>query len=160
MSVWDSDLIKTLQYYLPPVLRTPVHLKWAEVFAHGFVQIFDELKQYRTATIKELNYNGQTNNLKRMLNDKFDNILRRFEVYNVFVLNLPDLFWTVPETTPNFFYLTSETTPNYIYTDAEYYAPVTVEVHVSSDFTALEATIRRMIESVLVASVRYIIVWI
>lgn len=160
MSIWNSNLTKTLQYYLPPVLRTPAHLKWIEVFAHGFVQIFDKLKQYRIATIKELNYNGQTNNLKRMLNDKFDKILRRFEVYNIFVLNLPDFFWTVPESTPNFFYTVPETVPNYIYTELEYYAPVTVEIHVPSDYTALEATIRRLIESVLVAGIRYKIVWI
>lgn len=160
MSIWNSNLTKTLQYYLPPVLRTPVHLKWTEVFAHGFVQIFDKLKQYRTETIKELNYNGQTNNLKRMLNDKFDKILRRCEVYNIFALSLPDFFWTVPENTPNFFYTVPESVLNYIYTELEYYAPVTVEIHVPSDYTALENTIRRLIESVLVAGIRYTIVWI
>lgn len=160
MSVWDTNLVKVLKYYLPPVLRQPLHLKWIEVFAYGFTQIFNALKQYRTRSQKELTYNGQTNNLKRMLNDKFDKILRRFEVYNIFALSLPDVFWTVPETTPNFFYQVSESTPNFIYTEIEYYAPVTVEIHAPSDYITLETTIRRAIESVLIASIRYKIVWI
>jgi hypothetical protein len=160
MSVWQSDLNKLLKQYLPPVLRTPVHVKWVEVFAHGFVQVFDALKEYRTQTLKELAYNGQTNNLKRMLNDKFDKILRRIEVYNIFALYLPDVFWQVAEAAPNYFYQVAEATPNFIYTELEYYAPVTVEVHIPSDYLGMEATIRRIIESVLISTVRYVIVWI
>lgn len=159
MSIWNTNLTKVLQYYLPPVLRTPIQLKWVDVLAYGFVQVFDDLKLYRTQTTKELAYNGQTNNLKRMLNDKFDKIMRRFEVYNIFVVNLPDFFWQVAETTPNYFYQVTETTPNYIYTEFEYYAPITVEIHVPTDLSGLEATIRRIIESVLIATIRYTIVW-
>jgi hypothetical protein len=160
MSIWNSNLTKLLQQYIPPVLRTPMHVKWVEVLAHGFVQVFDDLKEYRTQILKELAYNGQTNSLKRMLNDKFDNTLRRFEVRNIFVLNLPDFFWQVAENNPNYFYQIAEATPNYIYTELEYYAPVTVEIDVPDTLMGLEATIRRIIESVLLATVRYTIIWI
>ena len=77
---YDFDVNKILQQYLPIVLRKPKMLAWL----HSLFATIDSLKSFFLSFVgearKEVMQNGQVIRLENLLNNLFDNVLRRIRI--------------------------------------------------------------------------------
>lgn len=72
-----AGLVDTL---LPSLLRRPRLKAYLEALTAPVAELHGRLLSYIEQTRRELSYNGQTMNLERALNDRFDPALRRIYI--------------------------------------------------------------------------------
>lgn len=72
---WNLDRFVT--YMLPSFLRKGRQVAWLKVLLSPVDTLNNDLVQFNADTRYALNFTGQVISLERLLNDKFDNTLRR-----------------------------------------------------------------------------------
>jgi hypothetical protein len=81
MSKYKIDWLRFVTEYLPYVLRTNI-VAFAYVLLKPIRQIWGGVTTHITETDKILSYNSQYPNFQRLLNDLYDETLRRIKVYD------------------------------------------------------------------------------
>ncbi len=82
--------------------------------------IYEEFNLYFNTKKYELTFNGQVIYLKHILNNRFDETLRRIEIEDTVLINDIRLFNKSEENEITYIYNTSEENPLYIYQNSEY----------------------------------------
>lgn len=81
--IFDLKIKRLALLALPEDLRQPLHVAWIEFIVLPYLLIYEQFMTYRSFTLQELNYNGQTIMLEKCLNDKMDLYLRRIYLNNI-----------------------------------------------------------------------------
>lgn len=81
--IFNIDIKRLALLTLPEDLRQALHAAWIQFIVLPYVLVYNEFMSYRSFTLQELNYNGQTIMLQKCLNDKLDPYLRRIQLNNV-----------------------------------------------------------------------------
>lgn len=107
---WDID--DTIIMLMPSFLRKPRHFAWLKAILNPIKNLYAGFLVYRDEQIYEAYLTGQTIQLERLLNDLFDNSLRR--IYIVHSLDLDIILFLDEEAQPLedvVLYLDSEAEP-------------------------------------------------
>jgi len=78
--IFDWDINATKDQLLPPLLAKPKTRSWLQALLAPVLSLYNTFYAYRLQTIKTLRYNCQTIILENLLNDTFDNALRRIVI--------------------------------------------------------------------------------
>lgn len=78
--VFEIDFKKLIVLLLPTFLRKPVLFSLLKALIRPVVILYDDFKTQRTKNLYRANHNGQVCYLRKMLNDYFDNDLRRMSI--------------------------------------------------------------------------------
>jgi hypothetical protein len=62
---------------MPTNWRKPIHIAFVKVLVSPFVLILRQLTKFRTESIYKLQHDGRIGKVEKVLNDKFDVVLRR-----------------------------------------------------------------------------------
>ena len=111
---WDIDVWAKQQ--TPEEIRQEPLNTDIKFRLNGVKTLYNEFVTYRTAIIKRMRYNAQTIVMRNLLNDLFDNDLRRIRVIT-----------TYDEITPLYIFNEAENEPVYIYTEDELIADPLIE---------------------------------
>lgn len=119
--VWN----KLIQLLLPIQLRQTKIISYLRSAFGGIIQIYNDFLNYRDYANYLLYFNGQTIYLEHLLNDQFDNVLRRIYIYNI------------PPAIIIYIYLKLENKPKYIYQKIEN-APINKQIYLknTSEYTS------------------------
>lgn len=105
--VYGYDLRKLIRRLTPPRWRNAFNLNWYETLLSGVNYSQERFNAFKDQALIELSYNGQTVYLEKMLNDRFDPMLRRITIEH-------------DETTGVYWYLEGEgQAEKYLYTESE-----------------------------------------
>lgn len=74
------DLWKTAKENLIPDLRTPVRVQFVKALLKPFYVMYAEFVALRTEAAYKASYSGRVIDLETVLNDRFDNLLRRIYI--------------------------------------------------------------------------------
>lgn len=77
---YTIDWLKFIVSNIAIDLRQRIHIVWLWVSFAGIRELHDRLLQFRLDTLYDAGINGQVVKLERMLNDTFDNSLRRIYI--------------------------------------------------------------------------------
>lgn len=80
MNNYSWDITKFVTYLLPSFLRKAKQIAWIKACLAPMNTLNADLVQFVTDTRYRLNFTGQVISLQRLLNDKFDNTLRRIYI--------------------------------------------------------------------------------
>lgn len=105
--IYVIDWKKLLLWLIPTPLRKVVLLQWMIAITYPLQRILSVFLLFRNNTIYWLGINSQVCYMEKMLNDKYDNLLRRIYIAK------PDSF------DPIYIYLTAELKPVYLFTIPE-----------------------------------------
>lgn len=108
---FSINVLKTVTRLTPPFLRRAFFIAWLKAFTTPIKTLNSSLVDFVADRREELTYNGQTIQLERLLNDKFDDVSRRISI--------------IHSTSPYVFdYLNAEAqTPDYDYLVSEAHVP-------------------------------------
>lgn len=110
--IYDINHNKLVIWLLPNKLKLPVITNWLQALIKPVVTLYLAFKRYRDAKIYQLTITPQVCYLERLLNDRYDNSLRRIYIEDS-VDKLPLYIYVAAELKP--VYLGSKI----IYTNAE-----------------------------------------
>jgi hypothetical protein len=77
---YSWDLTRFVTYMLPSFLRKTKQISWLKALLAPMDRLNSELVTFATDTRYALNFTGQVISLERLLNDTFDNSLRRIYI--------------------------------------------------------------------------------
>lgn len=117
--IFNWDILTIPEQELPPRKVTPKRVDFLKALLKPLAVLYASFLIYRTSTIKKLRYNSQVIILENLLNDKFDNALRRIRIITVFDIDEPVYLALNSENDPLWLPLASETDPVYLGLDAE-----------------------------------------
>lgn len=118
MGIFDIDYGKLIVQLKPVRLRKAKIKAFTKVLVSPIVVLYNDFKSFRLEVLYELNHNGQICRLEGMLNDKFDNSLRRIYIVDAPIV-LPLFIHRRAEAKPVYLRRRSEATPKYIRRNAE-----------------------------------------
>lgn len=78
------NFIMWVAQLLPPIIRKPKSIAWVNVLIDPIKVLHTDFIAFRLVMIKKLRINGQTIVLENLLNDMFDNTLRRITIVTSF----------------------------------------------------------------------------
>jgi hypothetical protein len=106
-----SDFIRLL---LPIALRQPRLQAWLRVLINPIETLHASFRTFRDESLYKLRHNSQIAYLENVLNDAFDNQLRRIRIANA-VFKTPVYFYEPEENKEVFFYEPEDNQPVYFY---------------------------------------------
>ena len=109
---WHRSITELLQNDA----RRPIWIAWLYALVKPLVRLANEFEDFRELIISENRWNGTTASLSKMLNDKYDPILRRIKLYNV--VKKPLLFYRSGNEKPDAYYQEGEESAVYHYRSA------------------------------------------
>jgi hypothetical protein len=118
------DAIYTVNYLLMSLWQVPHQLRQQPMIAYIQVLIapvtatYHSFVRYRRQKLYELSITPQVCFLQKLLNDRYDNVLRRIIIEDT-VLQSSVYLYRDAELKPVYFYTDAENTPVYVYTDGE-----------------------------------------
>lgn len=142
-NVYSIDFEKLAKSRFLTFLRLPLHLIFLNSFVAPIVQLYNQLLSFRTESLYKLNHNSQVIYMQSMLNDSFDNDLRRIRIRNAEIKE-PVWFYEPLEEQPVYFYEPDEA-PVYFREDFEFlgggsdftvFVPIDLKPIALSDFNA------------------------
>ncbi len=80
MGKYNLDIKKYVYRHIRAYLRKPKRLAWLETLLKTLGVTIEAVNDFRDDRLRELDYNGQTIQLERVLNDVFDPVLRRIYI--------------------------------------------------------------------------------
>jgi hypothetical protein len=108
--MFKIDIAKNVTRLAPPAWRRSFLLAWLEALLKPVATLNQEFITWVAAKRIELTYNGQTIHLERMLNDLYDNTLRRIKIEHS--MDTREFDYLISEGQPqDFDYLISEAAP-------------------------------------------------
>lgn len=146
---------------LPYLLRRPRLLAFARALTQPAAELYATWLRYTIQTRHELSYNGQTLQLERALNDKFDPTLRRIQIINTQTYAVPVYLNFIREQeAETYVYSAAEGLPGlYLLTYAEQIGQVGFTVRVPAVLRPQELALRTRINQLKIALVKYRIIY-
>lgn len=106
-NIYNVNWRKLLLWLIPTPLRKLYLLQWLIAITWPLQRLFNQLLSFRDFTLYWLGINSQVCYLEKMLNDRYDPILRRIYIERP------------PSFDPTYIFLSAELKPVYLYTAAE-----------------------------------------
>lgn len=120
MSNWfNIDWERFVVWNLPGFLRTIVRVKWLQVLLKPLHTVHQSFIAFSEEQRYKLSHNSQVIYLEAVLNDRFDNVLRRIRIINQKVWE-PLYVYDTSDGRPVFLYNTNDNRPVYVYNQADY----------------------------------------
>lgn len=101
-TIYTIDFTKLLGWLLPIEWRNMRMFQWVETITSPIVLLYRDFLKYRNKKVYQLSHNAQVCYLQAVLNDAFDNELRRIRIQNGLFLQAL-YFYTPPEERPLYF---------------------------------------------------------
>ena len=106
-SIYDIDYDKLGKIFIPEPLRKPILSAWVKVLLSPIKTVYEAFLSYRTLKLYELTITPQVCYMERLLNDRWDDTLRRIVIEDA------------PDHAPIVYYLEAELKPDVYFTEAE-----------------------------------------
>ena len=90
--MYSLDLNKFIPRHIRYKLRSADLVDWLIANTTPLNITISDINQFRSDKLRELDYNGRTIQLERLLNDNFDNTLRRIYILHDQIFNEVDFF--------------------------------------------------------------------
>ena len=153
MRIFELNLRRLVILLLPTFLRKARLVAWLQILIAPLEQLQYSFSQKRNSDLVALTHNGQKCYLRKILNDTFDQGLRRIRIEDMTHFNAVYIY-TEAENQP--VYLEEK----YLYTSGEMQVNgVNFSVHIPNELRAREVEIKALIEVYKIASKRYIIIY-
>lgn len=153
MRIFELNLRRLVILLLPTFLRKARLVAWLQILITPLEQLQYSFNQKRNSDLVTLTHNGQKCYLRKILNDTFDQGLRRIRIEDMTHFNAVYIY-TEAENQP--VYLEEK----YLYTSGEMKVNgVNFSVHIPNGLQAREVEIKALIEAYKIASKRYIIIY-
>jgi hypothetical protein len=104
---YDIDYTKVVTERVPQELQVPEHVNWVYRLVSPIVYIYNQLNLFRASLLYKISITPQVCYLEKMLNDRYDSILRRIRVIDGVQKEL------------KYIYVRAELKPIYIYRKSE-----------------------------------------
>jgi hypothetical protein len=104
---YNIDYNKLILARIPVELRSPEVIAWVTLLCMPFAYLYTVLISFRQAKLYQLSITPQVCYLEKMLNDRYDFLLRRIYIIDGALFD------------PTYEFLKVENKPNFIYTKAE-----------------------------------------
>ena len=154
MRIFSLNLRQLIILLLPTFLRKPCSIAWLQMLIAPVEQLQYNFNEKRKADLVILEHNGQKCYLRKILNDSFDNKLRRIRIEDMPLFNAHYIF-TQGEQQP--LYLT-DAAPLHLYAESELQiSGVNFSVYIPQELRRREVELRALIDIYKLASKRYII---
>lgn len=99
--MFNLDINKLILWILPAFKRKPVMYAWIQALCFPLIQVYNQFTINRVSNLYKLSHNGQVFSLENVLNDRFDNVLRRIYITDGFTKDRIYIF-TPNELKPKF----------------------------------------------------------
>ena len=153
MRIFELNLRRLVILLLPTFLRKARLVAWLQILIAPLEQLQYSFNQKRNSDLVTLTHNGQRCYLRKILNDTFDQGLRRIRIEDMTHFNAVYIY-TEAENQP--VYLEEK----YLYTSGEMQVNgVNFSVYIPNELQAREVEIKALIEAYKIASKRYIIIY-
>lgn len=153
MRIFVLNLRKLVVLLLPTFLRKVRIIAWLQMLLAPLERLQYDFEQKRKNDLITLTHNGQKCYLRKILNDTFDEALRRIRIEDMHLFNAMYIY-TEAEKQP--VYLEEK----YLYTSGEMQVSgVNFSVHIPLSLQEKEVEIKALIEAYKIASKRYIIIY-
>ncbi len=153
MRIFELNLRRLVILLLPTFLRKARLVAWLQILIAPLEQLQYSFNQKRNSDLVTLTHNGQKCYLRKILNDTFDQGLRRIRIEDMTHFNAVYIY-TSAENQP--VYLEEK----YLYTSGEMQVSgVNFSVRIPNTLRAREVEIKALIEAYKIASKRYIIIY-
>lgn len=117
-NIYDIIYSRLVKWWTPAPLRTTFWLSWLGVMVKPVADLYNSFLLYRTARLYQLMITPQKCWLERLLNDRYDNTLRRIYIEDG-IDKPPFYIFQRAESKPKFIRQRSEAAPQWIYTSGE-----------------------------------------
>ncbi len=163
--IYNIDFRSLANLLTPPFLRKKTFIDWLSCLLHPLSFVNYNLNIFRKESIYKVTHNGQVVYLQKVLNDKYDNELRRIRIQDSFIY---DPTWVYPEIRELPVYVYDENNPVYIYDESAFDTAETDFVAIfpneikpvnEIDLNILEIQIKSLINYYKLAGKRYLILW-
>lgn len=167
-NIYNLNFAKLANLLTPPFLRKPKLIDWLVVLLKPLGDVNRSFNKFRAKSIYQVTHNGQVYSLQAVLNDAYDNDLRRIRIVDSYVI---DPVYVYPEADQRPVYINPDgvNPTTYLYDDSifvdidvdflvlipEEYKPADPQ-----DLNILVIQIRSLINYYKLASKRYKIIWI
>ena len=153
MRIFELNLRRLVILLLPTFLRKSRLVAWLQILIAPLEQLQYSFNQKQNSDLVTLTHNGQKCYLRKILNDTFDQGLRRIRIEDMTHFNAVYIY-TEAENKP--VYLEEK----YLYTSGEMQVNgVNFSVYIPNELRAREVEIKALIEAYKIASKRYIIIY-
>ena len=153
MRIFELNLRRLVILLLPTFLRKARLVAWLQILIAPLEQLQYSFNQKRNSDLVTLTHNGQKCYLRKILNDTFDQGLRRIRIEDMTHFNAVYIY-TEAENQP--VYLEEK----YLYTSGEMQVNgMNFSVYIPNELRAREVEIKALIEAYKIASKRYIIIY-
>lgn len=145
--IYDINFKKLVVWLLPKPIRKPVHVAWLMALLSPVVGLYNVLLAFRTSVLYFLSITPQVCRLQKLLNDRYDNDLRRIVIVDGKEYD-PVFIYRKAENKPVWLFRKSEGKPLWLYTKAETGATavdfiVLLPVFVVADLNEMRGLIKR-----------------
>lgn len=117
-SIYDINYTRLVKWLVPAPLRDDRLQAWIGALITPVASLYNSFLRYRTAKDYQLRINYQLCYLEQLLNDRYDNILRRIYIDDT-IQKPPFYIFQNAELKPKFIRQRSENDPKWIYTSGE-----------------------------------------
>lgn len=158
MSRYNINFSNLANKLLPPFLRRPRFTDWLKALLKPLQNLNTAFKEFMQRIIYKVGFNGQVCYLEHILNDYFDNSLRRIYIDDGSSVPLQPYIYNKVENRVKYLYNKSESKPPlYLYNKNEYSGSVDFIVFVPSSLltAALEQQIRALVNQYRIAGKRF-----
>jgi len=118
--MYSIDINRIVKLLLPPILRTGKNIDFILVPFRVILQLINELKQIRNHNFYFSQFNSQTILLQHLLNDLFDNQLRRIYIVNTANIYYPYFYNKIENKAPVYLFRKTENIATYLNFQSEY----------------------------------------
>jgi len=134
MALFDVDYNVLVKLLIPKQLRNVRMISWLTVLIQPVQYIYNSFMAQRYDNLYILNHSSQVAYIQAVLNDAFDNVLRRIHIIDPAYLD-PVYIYLDNELKPDYLYIDTEMEPQYLYTDKETISNYDFIVQVPSTIT-------------------------
>ena len=153
MRIFELNLRRLVILLLPTFLRKARLIAWLQILIAPLEQLQYSFNQKRNSDLVTLMHNGQKCYLRKILNDSFDQTLRRIRIEDMTHFNAVYIY-TEAENQP--VYLEEK----YLYTSGEMQVSgVNFSVRIPKTLRTRNVEIKALIEAYKIASKRYIMIY-
>jgi len=118
-NVYIIDFERLINWLNATFLRAPKYIKYLQAILTPLQRFYNNFMLYKADAIYRVSHNSQKCYMQKVLNDKFDNDLRRIEIRNARIFE-PNWFYHPEDDKPLFFYDPEDNKPVYFYDPADF----------------------------------------
>jgi hypothetical protein len=117
-SIFNIEYKTLVEMLTPTFFRQKRYIKWLRVLIKPLSTQKSVFLKFRTESLYKLSHNSQVIYLEKVLNDAFDNDLRRIYINNAIIIE-PIWFYEIEDNKPVLFYEIADNKPVYFREGAE-----------------------------------------